>query len=232
MITLHGLTHRGRRPAGRVVAVSFVLALAACGLPEGSNLTTVQDSDVPYNLLDPQGPRSAPGGDAAPVPVQVPVVFWLRKDERLVPSAVDAACTDGAAAVVGQVLVALAVSPTPEERTDGLASAIPPSAQLELLGLDDGVAQIELDPVTLGDAEQLPLAVGQLVLSVTSAPDVDAVSLLTSGRSVDVPLPGGALAARPVTADDYGSLLADRLVARQGGGLTPSADIGCPASRG
>ncbi|MFC7359816.1 GerMN domain-containing protein [Nocardioides astragali] len=184
---------------------------------------------MPYELLEPDGHRGESGTALAPpLPERVPVVFWIRGDERLVPSAVETvSCVDGAEAVVRQVLDALTLSPTPEQWTAGLSSAIPSTAQLELMSTDDGVAEIELDPVTLGDPERLPLAVGQLVLSVTSAPGVDGVRLLTSGHIVDVPLPGGALAGRPVTADDYATLLPDRLLVSPHAVPTMSADIGC-----
>jgi hypothetical protein len=212
-----------------VLPLSLILAFAACGLPEGGDPQTVSESDVPYKLLEPDGPRDESGAALTPpLPERVPVVFWLRGDERLVPSAVEgASCIDGAEAVVRQVLDALTLSPTPEQWAAGLSSAIPSTAQLELMSTDDGVAEIELDPVTLGDPERLPLAVGQLVLSVTSAPGVHGVRLLTSGHIVDVPLPGGALAGRPVTADDYATLLPDRLLVSPNAVPTVSADIGC-----
>ena len=77
--------------------------------------------------------------------------------------------------------------------------------------------------------ERLPLAVGQLVLSLSSAPGVDGIRLVTSGEAVDVPLPDGALADRPVTADDYVELLPPDLVAGTGPARTLSRDVGCPA---
>lgn len=210
-----------------VPAVASVLLLISCGLPDQGRVQTVQDSDVPYDLLDPEGPRRAPVTEAPPVPLGAPVVFWLDRDDRLVPSAVEASCADAGEDVVRQTLLTLTLSPSPEERTAGLSSALPPSSRLQLLGAEDGVAQIELDPVVVGDAERLPLAVGQLVLSVTSAPGVDSVRLLTSGQQVDVPLPGGKLASRPVTADDYAALLPDRLVGSQGPAPTAPPSIGC-----
>ncbi len=225
-----GPRERRRRHPWRLLALLLILALTACGLPDGGHVRTVEDNEVPYELLQPGGSSEGTGATDLRPPVGAPVVFWLRGEMRLAPVAAGAvSCADGPDAVVRQVLDVLSRSPTPRQRTAGLSSAIPPTAALELVDTDDGVAEIELDPVTLGDPEQLPLAVGQLVLSVTSAPGIDGLRLVTSGRGVDVPLPGGALASRPVTADDYTALLPDRLLSSRDAATTVSRRLGCPA---
>jgi spore germination protein GerM len=74
--------------------------------------------------------------------------------------------------------------------------------------LVDGVADVEIR-TTVEDpaADRVPLAVGQIVLTATSFPGVDAVRLLRDGRAVPVPVVGGALTAEPVRASDYSALL-------------------------
>jgi hypothetical protein len=208
------------------LAVSLLLVSTACGLPDESRSRAVDGTSVPYNLLE------APdqGGDPTPTlahPRGVPVAFWLRRDDRLTPAPVSTTCDDPTAEVVEDVLGTLAEAATSEEGSAVWTSAVPPSARLELVALEDGVAVVDLDPVALGDAERLPLAVGQLVLSVSSAPGVDGLRLVTSGEPVDVPLPDGALADRPVTADDYVELLPADLVAGTGPARTLSGDVGC-----
>ena len=64
------------------------------------------------------------------------------------------------------------------------------------------------------------------VLTITSAPGIEAVRVAASGDTVEVPLPGGALTDRPVTGDDYAPLLLDRF--RTGGARSVSPDLGCP----
>jgi hypothetical protein len=89
-----------------------------------------------------------------------------------------------------------------------LRTAVPLSLAFELRALDAGVATIELrsdDPANVGD--EGPLAVGQLVLSATSVPGVDAVVLTRDGRAVDAQLADGALTGRPLTAADYAALV-------------------------
>ena len=90
----------------------------------------------------------------------------------------------------------------------------------------DGVALVEFDPATSLTADRLPLAMGQLVLTVTSAPGIEAVQVGAAGEAVEVPLPGGALTDRPVTADDYAIFLPERFLGSGRRGL--STDIGCP----
>lgn len=215
-----------RRPRTALVWVVVVAlsVLAGCGLPSEERTQVVEDASVPYDLLrEGEATPSGPSEDPA-VPREVPVVFWLGPDELLVPSAVDVSCDGSPDDVVRDVLAALAGAPSTTQRDSGLASAIPSTARLRLVRVDEGLAEVDLDPVAIGDAERLPLAVGQVVLSVTSAPGVDAVELVTSGQAVDVPLPGGALATGAVTADDYAVLLPPRLRSA----VPDTGDIGCP----
>ena len=202
-----------------------VLGISACGLPGERRTRVVDDASVPYELIESDESPARPNTLAPQVPRHAPVVFWTREDRVLVPAAVDLSCTQTTADVVRGLLEALASSPRDSERDAGLGSAIPPAAQLTLVGVDDRTAEVELDPLAIGDAERLPLAVGQVVLSVTSAPGVDAVQLVTSGELVDLPLPGGALATGSATAEDYEALLPHRLVADG----VAQAGLGCDA---
>jgi Sporulation and spore germination len=57
---------------------------------------------------------------------------------------------------------------------------------------------------------RLPLAVGQLVLTLTSIEGVDEVVLTAGGAPIEAPLPGGALTDRPLRAADYAALRSPR----------------------
>jgi hypothetical protein len=71
-------------------------------------------------------------------------------------------------------------------------------------------AEIEIEVADPGPAPgELPLAVGQVVLSATSVPGVDRVRLLRDGEPLDAPLPDGELTSRPLTASAFASLLAE-----------------------
>ncbi len=153
----------------------------------------------------------------------MPLVFWLVANDHLVPEVPEAAaltCAEPPEAVVERLLGDLTAGPTDDARAAGRSTALPPQASLVLVGIDDGTAEVEVDPdETSISADRLPVAVGQIVLTVTSAPGVSAVALVSDGQPVQVPLPGGALTGNPVTAEDYATLLPDRYRA---------VDLGCP----
>ncbi len=224
-------TPRGRtRGPGslRAAPAALLLLVAGCGLPGDTAVQTADADTVPYNLLDPE--RRARPGQIGPVPADTPVVFWLVHDDRLAPTAVAATCADPLDEVVAQQLALLAAAPDDIARSAGRSSAIPSASELELVEVTDGVAVVEFDPATSVTADRLPLAMGQLVLSVTSAPGIEAVQVSAGGATIEVPLPGGALTDRPVTADDYATFLPARLLGDSPAVLSP--DVGCPPPDG
>lgn len=213
------MTGAQRRPHVLGAALVTLLFLATgCGLPTDTQARPIDPAAVPYRLLDSE-PWSRSVETEGPVPAGTPVVFWLTDDGRLAPTSVDIACTDPSDEVAEGLLALLSASPDETARSVGKSSAVPPSSELELVDVADGVALVRLDAATSLTADRLPLAVGQLVLTVTSAPGIDAVRVGTGDDLVEVPLPGGALTSRPVTAADYASLLP--------GSLSP--DLGCAA---
>jgi hypothetical protein len=222
---------RQRRGGVRVAVPTLVLVAAtACGLPGDTGVRAVDDDSVPYRLLDPERPAHSATAEG-PVPVGVPVVFWLRGDGRLAPTAVATSCADRSEDVVDHLLGLLEVPPDEGARSAGMSSAIPPSSALDVVAVEGSEALVALDPGTSITADRLPLVVGQLVLTVTSAPGVDAVRLSIDGDAVQVPLPGGALTSRAVSADDYASLLPDRYLDRgEPAGVVPY--VGCRGAEG
>ncbi|MDF1605794.1 GerMN domain-containing protein [Nocardioides sp. YIM 152315] len=196
---------------GRVAPVLAATAavLAACGLPGDGSVRAVDDDTVPYRLLESSTPTTPPSSfDSRPG--SVPVVFWLAGD-RLVPEATDFVCTESPAVLIEGLLDALATGPSEEARSAGRSSAVPPDPGLDLIELADGRVEVDIEPETSLSAERLPVAVGQVVLTLTSAPTVRSVLLVANGKEVKVPLPDGALTNGPVTAEDYADLLPDRL---------------------
>jgi hypothetical protein len=189
-----------------VVALLCTLSMAACGLPDGTTPLELDPTDVPYHLLSPSD-----GGTVAQPPsarTTTPDIFLLTREDRLVPQAAPLP-PDGLEPVLKGVLLRLSGGPSPTERALGLATALGADARLSLLGVHDGTAVVDLD---LGEqdpsASRLPLAIGQVVLSVTSVDGVDRVQLVRGGSAIEIPLPDGALTLAPVTAADYGPLLA------------------------
>ncbi|WP_162529901.1 GerMN domain-containing protein [Nocardioides caldifontis] len=204
------------------------LVLAGCGLPGDGDVRTVDDEAVPYHLLEGESPSGSEPSDATSER-GAPVVFWLRSDDDvLAPEPVDAPCSESDDDLVARLLAVLLAAPGDRARSAGWSTAIPPASELSLLDIDAGTATVELDAAVPIGAERLPLAIGQVVLSVTSAPGVDRVRILSAGEVVQAPLPGGELTSRPVSAEDYTDYLPERLqrVRRQPRGDFPA--IGCP----
>lgn len=140
-----------------------------------------------------------------------PVLVWLVDEGRLVPEPTSEGCEQPPEPVVDRLLADLTAGPSDEARADGLSTAIPPESRLVLFGISAGTAEIDIETPSEISADRLPGAVGQIVLTVTSVPGVSSVVLVSDGKPVQVPLPGGALSAGPVTDQDYISLLPDRL---------------------
>lgn len=214
-----------RRGATRAALSGLLLAVAGCGVPGDTGVRVVDDAAVPYRLLESETPSGPPVSEG-PVRDSAPVVFWVLEDDRLAPAAAPGSCAGSPEDVVERLLEVLQAGPGDAAREAGRSTAVPPSSRVGLVDVTDGVATVSLDPATPITADRLPLAVGQVVLSVTSAPGVREVRVRAAGEDVQLPLPGGALTSDPVSPDDYADLVLDRY--RDGGVQAHiSADIGC-----
>ena len=137
-----------------------------------------------------------------------PSVYFLRDNTLVAVEANPADGTGDPSRAVAAVLAQLSRGPSDQDRAAGLGTALGPDTAIRLAALDGAVARID---IAAGDQvpapARVPLAVGQVVLSVTSVPGVAAVLMTRDGSPVEVPLPGGALTDQPVTASDYGTLI-------------------------
>lgn len=189
-----------RRAVGPAVALLAAAHLAACGAPTSSPARTL--GPLPYDLAAPSPSDSSTPTTAATTGPRT----WFVRDGVLVAAS---AATQGNSLreSVVRSLERLAAGPTGPEREEGLSTALGPAARLSLVELRDGRVVVD---VSSGDrppgAGQLPLAVGQTVLTLTSLPGVEEVLLRSDGRPVSAPLPDGALTDRPLTARDYREL--------------------------
>lgn len=211
---------RGWRLA--VAATAASLVASGCGLPNGG-ATRVEDEDVPYQLLAPAGrPSESPSPTGTRRPSGA-LVFWVDADDRLVPSEASTSCDDPTDVQVGYLLDLLSSGPTDEVRSEGWSSAWVPPADLSLDAIEGSAAVISVDATTRTSADRLPLAIGQVTLSVTTATDVSEVVFTNeAGEPLAVPLPGGALTDAPVRSIDYARL------ADGAGEAGPERWPGCP----
>jgi hypothetical protein len=197
------------------VTLTGLLALAGCGVPSDSVPRAVPAEQVDPRLLAAPSPTPTP----TPTGASVYRVAFVTPDNtlQLIPRPIPPA---SALEQVQQLLAQLAAGPNDVEHARGLSTALPSDVTLTLSSLQQGEAIVAINGAT--DPRQPPLSVAQVVLTLTSHPDVRAVSLTSDGRPVEAPLADGFIAHRPLTARDYQSFLADA--------RTPTATRGTAAT--
>lgn len=212
-----------------LVLLGTLAASTSCGVPTGGPARTVEPDAVPYALLSPAPTIATTGATPSPQPpvetatggtaVATADLFLIADDLLVAVPTVLELQAGGQEADVRTMLARLAAGPDEKQRSAGLASALGPDVTLRLVDVDDGTARVDVSLPT-GDpaADRLPLAVGQIVLTVTSVAGVENVVLVQNGATIEIPLPGGARTSEPVDAMDYVDLLAPL-----GGALTPEA---------
>ena len=201
-----------RRGPAALLAAVLVLGLGACGLPDDGASRRIEARAVPYGLLDAAHPEATAGPPTAAGEL-APQVYLLDADQHLVAVPVTARGI-GTLGVFSDLLDRLAQGPTDAERAQGLATALGPNVDIRVLGIVDGTARIDVRSAEKEPpANRLPLAIGQVVLTATSLPEIARVQVLTDGRPAEVPLPGGALTSVPLVRADYAALVAGALVA-------------------
>ncbi len=193
---------RVSRSLAGAVLLAALTGLAGCGAPRSTEPAAIPASEVPYRLLDPADVPLVASAQGVGTGRSTPV-YLLDQAGTLVPA--PTAVADGPTVEVAeQALARLQAGPTDTERATGLASALGAVVRLALVSVDDGTAQVEVR-LTAGDlaADQVPLALGQVVLTLTSVPGIDGVQLVSDGDPVEMALPGGVRTIGPVSATDY-----------------------------
>ncbi len=185
-------------------AIAVMLFLTGCGVPVQDDPMQVQPEVVPSQLRPQATPQTQSPSTADPSKPKA-LIHFVRAD-RLVALTRDVPA-GSVEDRLNAVLAALVVGPTEEELARGVASALPEGLQLKVLSVDGPEVVLELSGETDGrSATENVLAVGQIVLSVTSVRPVTKVRLARDGRPVEALLADGALTAEPLTAADYAEL--------------------------
>lgn len=111
--------------------------------------------------------------------------------------------------VATAAVTALLGGPTPEERDDGLASAVPEGTRLLGIGIRDGVATIDLtsEYQSGGGEASMQTRLGQIVYTLTQFPTVQRVRFRLDGSPVNVFSSEGIVLDHPVGRSDYANLL-------------------------
>jgi hypothetical protein len=194
------------------LAVAVAVAVAGCGVPEDARFREVPSDDVPFGLSE--RPTTTPAGlgpppatpEALPGELVVePVLLYFAVEGRLVGTAREVLAPPTEA----QVVAALLAGPLPSEG-DGptLRSIIGPD-DVGAVTTSAGVATVELR-ARFGElpVQEQRLAIGQLVLTLTSRPGVGQVAFTQAGEPVvRLPRADGSLVLGPLSRDDYVALI-------------------------
>ncbi len=198
----------------------LLLLGAGCGSSTGGEPRAIPADQVPYRLLEDSPSIDGPAGERERPRVEDARIYWVDPDDTLLPVGREGRCAQPAAALAERLLAELVEGPTPDDRASGLGTALAPGSALRLDDLRAGTATVSLDPsAQSSSAERLPVAIGQVVLTLGSVPGVVRVSIAHDGEPLQVPLPGGRLTSSPVTTADYEELVPprDRLPDRRSG---------------
>jgi spore germination protein GerM len=183
-----------------VVAVAGVAGLVSCGVPS-SDFDEFEQDRIPFGLAETSSSQPVPPPTAV-VAHQTVTLYFVREGE-LVPVSRDVASPASLAAVVAELVAGPAADSGRELRTalsDGL---------IEDADTRAGVATVAVSASfkDLATTEQR-LAVAQLVVTLTGRPGVGQVAFTIDDEPVPVPTGEGLLANRPLSRDDFTSLLA------------------------
>lgn len=188
-----------RTATGRRAAPVAVLAmlLGACGVP-------TEESPRPVTPSGRLPVASPPVATATPRPGSLTETLYLVRDGMLVavsrsaiqPRPIDDQLSD------------LQAGPTQPEREAGLSSALTGLAIDPQVRLRTGEAAVDVgsQPDDAGRNDQI-LAYGQIVCTLVSRPDVDAVAFYQNGERLGVPRADGSLVQGTLTCTDYASLV-------------------------
>jgi spore germination protein GerM len=189
----------------RLVALVVLGALTcACGIPTSDQADVIPAKDVPFHLLSPKLP-STTRTTLIPTPTSSEPVYLVNGANQLIEAEREVV----APAELGAILDALLSGPTPAETAAGLSSALPSTVRVVNTLALNTTATIVLSPsFTSISGPSQTLAVGQLVLTVTSQPGISSVDFMVGSTFVPVPTASGASTTAPVTAADYASLRA------------------------
>lgn len=204
------MTRRGLR-AG-LGALLAGLLVAGCGI-RAEDEPRVKRLDV----VDRDLPIERSGG--APVVEIDSNVFLVGTAGRLRPTTRRIGVSSDTATQLASLLGLLVDGPTAAEAAEDLRSAVPSTTEVLDVAVEDGTAVVDLSTAfaSIGGSEEL-LAVGQLVLTVTTFPGVRRMVLRLDGRSTSLPLPDGSLTEEPVALNDYAELLAPETLDTGSGG--------------
>lgn len=182
--------------------VTLAVAVSSCAVATQESAVPVPDTDVPFSLLLPDDPT-----DSTDPPIRgIATEVYLVSEEGLVrvPRTVGTRSVD-------DLIDELAAPLEPNELDAGLRSilAVDGGDPLVTGGEVAGtIATVDLSPVfTALDSDSQLLAIAQLVLTLTSQPEIGEVGFTIARAPTEVPRADGTTTGDPLRAADYTSLV-------------------------
>jgi spore germination protein GerM len=180
--------------------------LTACGVSSQESPVEIRPGEIPTQLRGDAG--AATHTPVTPEPGRSAVLVQFVRNDRLVGLTRQAPVSPPEARLES-VVGALVNGPTEGEQARGFASALPPGLTVRVVSTEGERVVLELGGESDGQsATENVLAVGQIVLSVTSVENISQVSFSRDGVPVEALLADGALTTKPLTAADYADLRA------------------------
>ncbi len=184
------------------LATASLAVLASCGVKGTGDFKVIGPAEVPAGVTTSTSTTTPSDGTQTTLASEQATLYYVRGSE-LVGIAVDVAAPANPAHTLSQLLIG-----TPPPRT---RSAIPRGVQA-VVTIERGVAVISVSRLLLSETTTTDqvIAIGQIVLTLTSLPGVGQATFVADGQPIAVPIATGVIRApgTPVTFDDYKSLLA------------------------
>lgn len=184
------------------LAVLVVVLPAGCGVPVDDRARAVAPPPVPW----PTPTATDTTAPTAPTGREEEVLYFVR-DNRLVP-VVRRVHT---VSTVDAHLQHLLAGPLPQEREQGLTSALPGTVIAAVARRVGTRAEVDVrEPGQETGRSDGVLAFGQIVQTLASRDDIDSVTFTRNGRPLGIPRADGSLSEQPLTAADYADLSAPK----------------------
>lgn len=191
-----------RRRVRAILVTTLVAATAACGVKGAGDFKVIGAAEVPAGVVPTTSTTVQLPGTQTTLPSEQATIYYVRGSE-LVGFKVDVPAPANPAHTLAQLLIG-----TPPPRT---RSAIPKGVQA-VVTIERGVAVISVSRLLLTETSTTDqvIAIGQIVLTLTSLPGVGQAQFVADGRPIAVPIATGEIRAPgdPVTFDDYKTLIA------------------------
>lgn len=185
-----------RRPLLVAALLALAVAAAGCAIPTQGSPSTISNSKVPFNLMDPHPPTTTTTQPSASSYVPVKVYFLTATDQlvaapRVVPPP----------APLIAVIRALLGGVTRSETAENLSTAIPSNVTVLSVSTQPGnIVTVNLNSAFEEiSAPNTELAVVQIVWTVTNeVGPTTGIVFEIEGQQTSVPIANGSLVTGPV----------------------------------